>query len=160
MWYEIKLLSQCFLIYCIDSSLFFWGEKRSFKYFRCLGFNRNMFPFIWLESVTGVILGFMYTMKSHRLSQVDVLGQKHLDYLSMRQHSESNLLIKNRKKRKQIYFHLLYPFLFQGVSWVFLFCFCCFFKWQRKKTQWIQEDQNIQRLLLSSWEYNYNIKMY
>lgn len=57
-----------------------------------------MFPFIWLESVTGVILGFMYTMKSHRLSQVDVLGQKHLDYLFMRQHSESNLLIKKRKK--------------------------------------------------------------
>lgn len=80
-----------------------------------------MFPFIWLaqllESVTGVILGFMYTMKSHRLSQVDVLGQKHLDYLFMRQHSESNLLItKKEKKRKDIYFHLLYPFLFQGVS--------------------------------------------
>lgn len=80
-----------------------------------------MFPFIWLaqllESITGVILGFMYTMKSHRLSQVDVLGQKHLDYLFMRQHSESNLLItKKEKKRKHIYLHLLYPFLFQGVS--------------------------------------------
>lgn len=57
--------------------------------------STEMFPFIWLaqllESVTGVILGCMYTMKSHRLSQVGVLGQKHLEYLFMRQHSESNL---------------------------------------------------------------------
>lgn len=158
MWYEIKLLSQCFLIYCIDSSLFFWGEKRSFKYFRCLGFNRNMFPFIWLESVTGVILGFMYTMKSHRLSQVDVLGQKHLDYLSMRQHSESNLLTKKRKENRSISIFYIH-FYFRVLAEFFCFVFVVFFKWQINK-QWIQEDQNIQRLLLSSWEYNYNIKMY
>lgn len=132
MWYEIKLLSQCFLIYCIDSSLFFWGEKRSFKYFRCLGFNRNMFPFIWLESVTGVILGFMYTMKSHRLSQVDVLGQKHLDYLFMRQHSESNLLIKKRKENRSISIFYIH-FYFRVLAEFFCFVFVVFLNGKEKK---------------------------
>lgn len=87
-----------------------------------------MFPFIWLaqllESVTGVILGFMYTMKSHRLSQVDVLGEKHLDYLSMRQHSESNLLIKKRKENRSIsifYIHFYFRVLAESFVLFLLF---------------------------------------
>lgn len=67
---------------CIDSSLFFWGEKYLLNILEARG-STEMFPFICLaqllETVTAVILGFMYTMKNHRLSQVDVLGQKHLD---------------------------------------------------------------------------------
>lgn len=97
-------------------------------------------------------------MKSHRLSQVDVLGQKHLDYLSMRQHSESNLLIKKRKENRSISIFYIH-FYFRVLAEFFCFVFVVVFKWQINK-QWIQEDQNIQRLLLSSWEYNYNIKMY
>lgn len=94
-----------------------------------------MFPFIWLaqllESVTGVILGFMYTMKSHRLSQVDVLGQKHLDYLSMRQHSESNLLTKKRKENRSISIFYIH-FYFRVLAEFFCFVFVVFLNGKEK----------------------------
>lgn len=92
-----------------------------------------MFPFIWLESVTGVILGFMYTMKSHRLSQVDVLGQKHLDYLFMRQHSESNLLTKKRKENRSISIFYIH-FYFRVLAEFFCFVFVVFLNGKEKKT--------------------------